>query len=137
MQFMTPIEEDPILRSFAEYDSLVQRAEKLYLDGRYAAASVVAAVGAGVAAQRHCGVFASPRIEKLLISIGNSLRTNDASTCDRAAPVAIKSVLHVATQLSPVGGLTRMISRWVNADKSRTNSLVLTQHRGPIPRHTE
>ncbi len=49
----------------------------------------------------------------------------------------IRSVLHICTQLAPVGGLTRMISRWVTADTARVNSLALTQHRGPIPDHTK
>ncbi len=136
MQLLSPNEEDPILKSFAEYDAYVRRAEKLYAEGRFAAASVVSAIAAGVAAHRHCGVFASPRIERVLTSIGTSLQDKDVPQRERAAPTAIKSVLHVATQLSPVGGLTRMISRWVNADKSRVNSLVLTQNRGSIPHHT-
>jgi glycosyltransferase involved in cell wall biosynthesis len=46
-----------------------------------------------------------------------------------------KRVLHVGTELSAVGGLTRMISRWISADPERTNSLVLTQPREAVPAH--
>lgn len=138
MKPRVPKRENPILTNFAEYDSLIRRAEELYGEGRFHAASLNAAVGACVAAHRHCGVFASPRIERVLNSIGLSLANEDAPVDPgRRRPDSIKSVLHVATQLAPVGGLTRMISRWVNADKKRTNSLVLTQHRGPIPDHTK
>lgn len=136
IEYLTSSRENPILASFAEYDAHVRRAEELYAEGRPAAASLEAAVAAAVAAHRHCGIFASPRIEKILTSIGRSLGDDDGAADAARAPAPIKSVLHIATQLAPVGGLTRMISRWVNADKSRTNSLALTQHRGPIPDHT-
>ncbi len=46
-----------------------------------------------------------------------------------------KKVLHVGSELSSVGGLTRMISRWIDADSDRTSSVVLTQHRGEVPEH--
>ncbi|HML28741.1 MAG TPA: glycosyl transferase family 1, partial [Hyphomicrobium sp.] len=130
-------EENPILTSFAEYDARVRHAEQLYTEGRLAAAALEAAVAASVAAHRHCGIFASPRIERILTSIGHDIGNGGDAATAAPRPKRIKSVLHVATQLAPVGGLTRMISRWVEADKSRTNSLVLTQHRGPIPDHTK
>ncbi|WP_409560536.1 glycosyl transferase family 1 [Hyphomicrobium sp. MC8b] len=136
VEFIPPREENPILASFSEYDAHVRFAEKLYGEGRFAAAALESAVAASVAAHRHCGIFASPRIEGVLTSIGRSIGDGKKDAEIAPRPNRIKSVLHVATQLAPVGGLTRMISRWVNADKSRTNSLVLTQHRGPIPDHT-
>lgn len=127
---------DPILWSFAEFDAHVRRAEKFHAEGRFAAASLVAAVAAGVAAHRHCGLFASPRLERVLTSIGRSLAAEETAQNVGATGRPIRSVLHIATQLAPVGGLTRMISRWVTADTARVNSLALTQHRGPIPDHT-
>lgn len=136
-----PAREDggPILASFAEYDAKVRSTQELYDEGRFAAAALEAAVAASIAAHRHCGIFASPRIERVLTDIGRSLGKDETTknAPSRANPKRIRSVLHVATQLAPVGGLTRMISRWVTADKSRTNSLVLTQHRGLVPDHTK
>jgi hypothetical protein len=129
-------ERDPILVSFAEFDANVRRAENFHAEGRFAAASLAAAVAGGVAAHRHCGVFASPRLERVLTSIGRSLPSDEAAT-HVATGRPIRSVLHICTQLAPVGGLTRMISRWVTADTARVNSLALTQHRGPIPDHTK
>ena len=137
MQLLTPQEQNPILVSYDEYDAHVRHAEKLFSEGRLAAASLTAAVAASIAAHRHCGIFASPRIERILIGIGDALSGRDHAEIPVSRTKPIKSVLHIATELAPVGGLTRMISRWVNADKSRNNSLVLTQHRGPIPDHTK
>jgi hypothetical protein len=129
---------NPISVSFAEFDSHVRRAEQLNGQGRLAAAAFECAIAASVAAHRHCGIFASPRIERVLTSIGGQLSERGRGAyAPLPMPRQIKSVLHVATQLAPVGGLTRMISRWVEADTSRTNSLVLTQHRGSIPDHTK
>jgi hypothetical protein len=127
--------ENEITRSFAEFDSYVRRAEQLHAGGRFASAALSSAVAAGVAAQRHCGVFASPRLERILTAIGRSIKDSDARVNATIPGKPVRKVLHVGTQLAPVGGLTRMITRWVTADTARVNSLVLTQHRGSIPTH--
>jgi glycosyltransferase involved in cell wall biosynthesis len=54
-------------------------------------------------------------------------------------PVPVRSgpprVLHVLTQAYGIGGHTRLAWRWMQADRGRTSSVVLTaQERSPIPR---
>jgi hypothetical protein len=51
----------------------------------------------------------------------------------RWRPAAFKRILQVCTQVSAVGGHTKMLCQWVKADRDREHSLVLTQHRGPTP----
>ncbi len=92
-------------------------------------------MAASFAAKKHCGVFASERLERVLQEISRNL-PDSAPVSKRAGSLKdIRRVLHVATEVSPVGGLTRMISRWINTDTSRIQSVVLTRHRKPIPGH--
>jgi hypothetical protein len=73
-----------------------------------------------------------PRLETILLAMGREAIGGQAvGTPGRK--YLFKKVLHVGSELSAVGGLTRMISRWIDADADRTSSLVLTQRRGKIP----
>ena len=97
-------------------------------------AAFYAATAATIATHKHCGVFASPRLEAVLSAVGRQI-ISCATTRRPGGHRPFRKVLHVGSELSAVGGLTRMISRWIDADADRVNSLVLTQHRGEIPQH--
>ena len=97
-------------------------------------AAFYAATASTIATHTHCGIFSSPRLEAILNAIGRRIAPGDKSA-KRSKAGAFKKVLHVGSELSAVGGLTRMISRWMDADSERTSSLVLTQHRGEVPEH--
>jgi hypothetical protein len=123
-----------ILSNFTRFEAEVRLAESAYATDEFELAAFYAATAATIATHAHCGVFASPRLEAVLNAVGRRIAPGEAVS-NSAGKHAFKKVLHVGTELAAVGGLTRMISRWIDADENRTNSLVLTQHRGDIPEH--
>jgi glycosyltransferase involved in cell wall biosynthesis len=123
-----------ILSNFARFDAEVRLAETAYANGELEMAAFYAATAATIATHTHCGIFASPRLESVLNAIGRRIAPS-AISAGPGGKHPFKKVLHVGSELAAVGGLTRMISRWIDADADRTNSLVLTQHRGEIPEH--
>jgi hypothetical protein len=92
-------------------------------------------MAACIATDTHCGVFASPRLERLLSRIGRGIRGGVKAPFHRATEVA--RVLHVSTQVFPIGGHTRMIRRWIESDAGRRHTLVLTQQRSAPPADLE
>lgn len=125
--------------NFTEFQSYIEQARLYLAAGKLNMAAVSIAGAAQIATHRHCGIFASPACEAILNEI--SALIPDGATPEQAiavaAPHPFERVLHVASELAPVGGLTRMMSRWTNADRKRQYSVALTQHRGPIPGHLE
>ncbi|HEV2501705.1 MAG TPA: glycosyl transferase family 1 [Mesorhizobium sp.] len=99
-------------------------------DFNSAAAYVEAAVT--LARKRHCGFYRSEPLEHILIEIA---RRTLATKTEAARPARTKigRVLHVATVLNEVGGLTRMMRRWIAADEARQHSLALLRHPRPPP----
>lgn len=129
-----PSASERLLSNFARFEAEVDRAASAYANGELEMAAFYAATASTIATQTHCGVFSSPRLEAILNAIGRQIAPGD-KTATRSRTGAFKKVLHVGSELSSVGGLTRMISRWMDADSERTSSLVLTQHRGEVPEH--
>jgi hypothetical protein len=120
-----------IRSNFSAFDARVREAERRAASGDLEGAAVEAAIAATLAAHRHCGVFASPRLERVTAEIGRRLEPR-ADRGPAPEPAPFRRVLHVCTQLAPVGGLTKMLALWIGADANRTNGLALTQHRGPV-----
>jgi hypothetical protein len=120
-----------IQASFEEFEQYVARAEGFLAQAELETAAVYCAIASHIATRTHAGVFWSPRIEAVLNEIGR--RTSDPQSAVRARPKEIKRILHVTTQANQVGGHTKMLCQWVEADASRTHCLVLTQHRGSLP----
>lgn len=127
-----PDTSERIAGRFAEVDHYIRRAEGYLAEGEFAAAAAHCAVASHIATQTHAGIFWSPRAEKVLTEIGRR-------TPDPGAPAGawskrdFKRILEICTQVSAVGGHTKMLCQWVKVDKNRQHSLVLTQHRGPVP----
>ena len=119
-----------IKRNFEEFEHYAKRAETHLVKGELAAAAAHCAIASHIATQNHCGIFWSPRLEKVLNDIGRRTETKGAA---RARPTEFRRILQVCTQVSAVGGHTKMLCQWVKADSSREHTLVLTQHRGPTP----
>lgn len=124
-----------IQANFARFDADVRLAEAAFARGALETAAFYAATAATVATHKHCGIYASPRLEHLLHEIGARVADPGGARYAFKPNPPFKKVLHVGTELAAVGGLTRMISRWITADAERTNSLVLTSHRGEVPQH--
>lgn len=119
-----------IQTNFAALNVHATKAEACLARNQLAAAAVHASVAAQLAIQNHAGVFWSPRLEKILNTVGR--RMADGAPVFQRKP-KIEKVVHVATHLAAVGGHTKMICQWVKADASREHSLILTQHAGEIP----
>ncbi len=115
---------------FAEYEIYVEKAQHFLAQGDLQTAAAYCAIASHVATQNHCGIFWSPRAEKVLNQIGRRLEPDAPA---RPRPTEIKRILQVCTQVSAVGGHTKMLCQWVRADKDREHTLVLTEHRGPTP----
>src|SRR5260370_31047609 len=122
-----------ILTNFDRFEAEVRLAETAYSSGELEMAALYAATAATIATHAHCGIFASPRLERVSNAVGRRIVSGKTAR-KSAGKHAFKKVLHVGTELA-VGGLTRMIGRWIDADADRINSLVLTQHRGDVPGH--
>ena len=116
---------------FAAYESTVSAAEDYHRRGRYDAAAAFAHVAALMALRPHAGLFSSPRLERMLLDIGR--RTATPTHWRRPAASKFQSVLHVATELLPVGGLVNNLVHWLRADTMRTHSLALTGQHIALP----
>lgn len=123
-------QKERIAANFALFDKYVSCAEALFAERDYATAAAYCSIASHIPVQNHCGIFWSSRLEKVLTDIA---RATEWDGPEHPRPKQIKRVLSVMTQAAPVGGLTRMLCKWVEADKNREHSVVLTQHRGPTP----
>ena len=103
---------------------IAEKAERLAAQGRDDEACVQVFIAAFHAVARHSGLWASPRLEALLARIAVRRLRNAPG---RRAPGAIRHVMHVATQVPALGGLARMMERWIRADVSRTHSVAITR----------
>lgn len=117
---------------FLQYENYLAKAQHFHAAGKFNEAAVYAAIAAHLALRPHPGFFASPRLERLLVDIGR--RTARPAPYRRIIDPnrKIGALLHVATELTAVGGLTNMLGRWIAADNKRLHSLALTQHRGQL-----
>ncbi|WP_157861953.1 glycosyl transferase family 1 [Methylobacterium sp. Leaf361] len=117
--------------NFAVFDDALRRAERLLEARRDSAAAAQATIAACIATDTHCGIFASPRLELLLNRIGRQVRGGTEIPFTR--PTKVERVLHVATQVFPIGGHTKMLRRWIESDPERRHTLALTQQRRRPP----
>ena len=114
-----------------EFSELARRGELLTDNGRYASAVAAAQTAANFAVLWHPGVYASPILDQTLARLGRSAIPTDGAA--RYATTSPSSVLHVATQVSAIGGHSRMIARWIGRDGARVHSLALTRQAWPVP----
>jgi hypothetical protein len=122
-----------IQKNFDEFEHYVSRAEGYLKQGELEAAAAHCAIASHLATRTHAGIFWSPRAEAILSEIGRRIPDPDAPAV-RPRAREFKRILQVCTQVHQVGGHSKMLCQWVNADTTRTHSLVLTQHRGPTPK---
>jgi len=125
-----------IIRSnFAHFCKLVARADNLLEKDRYDEAALCVEAAACFAARRHCGLFVSSGLERILVSIGKKLQSEKPHFgSSNLTTVNPRKVLHVSTTVRDIGGHSRMLLRWIRQDAKRTHSLALTrQVRSPVP----
>ena len=130
---MTP-GESSIRSNFARFEELVGIAESFERDSDYRAAVACAQVAAACAWRNHAGVFASPRLERLLTQIGAKAVSADPVCLVRSRRTPPQRVLHVLTKARPMGGDSRFSCRWMHVDGARQHSVAVTTQEGdPVP----
>lgn len=116
-----------------EFRRLVAVTEDLARGKHFSAAAAYGELAALYAISRHCGIFVSPALERVLIGIGKLAITPSKPSNGRRLHYPPRHVLHVSTRVMPVGGHSRMIWRWIQQDEGRTHSLALTRQTSAVP----
>jgi hypothetical protein len=124
---------DLIPRHFQVFRRLVAEMEALVRNGEYASAAVHGELSALYAISRHCGLFASADLERLLLAIGRNTVPAPSGLTYRRAQGSPRHVLHVSTRVMPVGGHSRMLWRWIQQDSGRIHSVALTRQTKHVP----
>jgi glycosyltransferase involved in cell wall biosynthesis len=114
-------------RHFEVFRRLVDRAQDLVRREKFDAAAVYAEMAAFYATGKHCGLFFSPELESILLTIGEKSVPASLAPAKNHSDKPSKHVLHVATSVKGIGGLTKMMWRWMQQDKDRCHSLAITQ----------
>ena len=118
---------------FAIFESLLTLAEAALRRRLYEGAGLFAQMAGHYAWLNHAGLFASPRLERLLLGIG--LKAIEAPSCPQTDSPDVgtpRSVLHVMSKAYPIGGHTRLVWRWIQLDAERSHSVALT-NQGCVP----
>ena len=115
-----------IQENFKAFRSLVVQAQDYVQQGKYTEAAVYVQMAGLYAFWRHSGLFASPELEQILRAIAQQTIPIDPRK-NQVSPGTSRKVLHVASAVQGIGGLGRMIWRWIQQDTKSSHSLVLTQ----------
>ena len=112
--------------AYIRFCDILTMAEKYFEKG-----DLSAAVGLAQIAVRHVfpgkGLFASPRLENLLLEIGKQIpvcRSRNFKERDKKS----RNVLHILTHARPIGGDSRFVWRWIERDYKNRHSVVITTH---------
>jgi Glycosyltransferase Family 4 len=111
------------------FEDIVGVARRRGSRGHYETAAGWAEIAADFAWKSPPGILVDDRLEDLLATVGSATvkrrrlgRGARSSTSDPP-----RSVLHVLTEAHPTGGHTRLVWRWIEADRSRRHAVVLTR----------
>ena len=118
---------DQIQEAHAAFEQMLDRIEVLSARGEHELAASAAQHAANRAWLRHCGIFASPRLERALAGLATALRP--AASFPRNTEGQRKVAL-VATRAFPAGGHSRILWRWAQLDRNSRHTIVLTQQQG-------
>lgn len=109
---------------YVHFCDLLTLAEEYFADR-----NIAAAVGLAQIAVRYIfpgnGLFASPRLERLLLEIGKQIPT-DFPRSARNNGNQSRNVLHVLTHARPIGGDSRFAWRWIQRDGGSCHSVAIT-----------
>lgn len=116
-----------IPQNFATFQILLSQAKNLAQRGQYDAAAVYGQIAANYAQLNHCGFFTSPELENLLLIIGKKKISSNYSQRDNLVGKTPQKILHVSTNISSIGGISRLMWRWIKQDKERSHFVALTR----------
>ncbi len=126
--------EATIRANFRRFEALVGIAESFHRASDHRSAVACAQVAAACAWRNHAGLFASPRLERLLSDIGRTAVPSEPLAAPRLHRTSAQRVLHVLTRARPMGGDSRFPCRWMHVDGGRQHSVAVTTQEGaPVP----
>jgi hypothetical protein len=114
-----------IEHAYSRFCDLVSLAEESAEEGELAAAAALAQLAAHAAWPGNNGLFVSARLERLLLVLGSRMPDGPSSGPAQGAS-GKRRVLHVLTYARNIGGDTRFVWRWINADRGNEHSVVIT-----------
>jgi glycosyltransferase involved in cell wall biosynthesis len=123
-------DESRIRQEFAVVEELIGVAEALFHASRLREAAACAGIAAASAWRNHAGLFASPRLERLLNELGRRAVRVPPAAAVRERRASPASVLHVMSKARDVGGDSRLACRWMHADATRRHSVAITSQAG-------
>lgn len=118
-----------ISQNYQTFRSLVAQAEGFAQRGHFNMAAIYADMADEYASwMGHCGLFVSPELEHILLTIGqkaikNSQPLSRNQLCDKKP----RNILHVVYSVWSIGGHSRLLWRWIQQDAERSHSVVLTR----------
>lgn len=80
----------------------------------------------------HTGRFADATLENALLAISKRWCPQPSKPIRTTAKGGQRHVLHVATQLSFIGGHARTVARWIEADRGSRHSIAVTSTTGEL-----
>lgn len=127
-------DEQCLHRNRKQFERLLAWACRHAERGQHDLAAAWAEMAAYQGWHSHPGFFADDRLEQLLARIGLATTTRGLSWRAGGSDWP-RRVLHVLTEVYSIGGHTRLVWRWIEADRRRRHCVVLTRHRppGPLP----
>lgn len=112
-------------KAFEAFHVFLTMAEACYERGEHAASVGLAQIAARWAYPANTGLFASPRLERLLLTLGAALALPEPLP----PPTVVRGprrVLHVLSYARPVGGDSRTVWRWMRNDDRSVHSVAVT-----------
>jgi hypothetical protein len=117
-----------IPQNFAVFHNLIAQAKDLLQQGQYDAAAVYGQIAANYAQLNHGGFFVSSELDRLLLKIGREVIPPNLDPGEGIdLPQNPQKILHVSTRLAAVGGIPRLMWRWIQQDRTRSHSVALTR----------
>jgi hypothetical protein len=112
------------LRSdFERFTCLLSLAEARLSRGEMDAAAALAQVAARFAFPANAGLFASPRLERLLLRIAKAVPVRPQTAPHNDGR---RHVVHVLSYAKPIGGDSRFVWRWIALDRESRHSVIIT-----------
>jgi glycosyltransferase involved in cell wall biosynthesis len=109
------------------FNNLLLKAENLVSRGQFDAAAAYLQIAASHANLNHCGFYSCPRLEQILLEIGQKVISRKNDFQEEISPKSVKKVLHISTHVSHIGGISRLLQRWIQQDCGRAHSIALTK----------
>ena len=110
----------------ARFEDLLALAEENYAAANYLAAARLAQVAAFYAFPANVGLFASSRLERLLLDIAKQIPNAADTSAKPATKTKSRRILHILSYAKPIGGDSRYVWRWMKEDANSQHSLAVT-----------